>query len=168
MSDTKPSFREMFGKLMEQFPTDPFKRDTLIMSSRERIPFETGQMRESWKGIGEVNGVKVVTSDYVEPGQFYLVDTKALAFKIPDLEGFRTDLVDEIRRRIAQALGVPSRYWEFDKPYVWQRRPGEKLLIWSARLSDRGLLDNPDIRWEFQKATFQIIFQMVKKLVRRA
>lgn len=37
----------------------------------------------------------------------------------------------------------------------FERGEDESFLEWSERLNSQGYLDNPDYRWEYQKATFR-------------
>lgn len=52
---------------------------------------------------------------------------------------------EDAYKAIGKMLGI--KY-----PEAWERYADESLLAWGQRLEWMGLLDNPDIRWEYQKA----------------
>jgi hypothetical protein len=75
---------------------------------------------------------------------------------VPAFESLEA-LFDFSRMRIVSALAVPKWYWE-DHP-AWHQTPTETFREWGERISREGYLDNPKIRWQYQKQVFKTLFR---------
>lgn len=134
-------------------------------------PVDTGRLRDSIKVDDkpynrtkhpDIKSWNVIESSFVEPGTAYLVPQPSTRFNptvnLPD--GFDMEYINErFRQTIAMSFGIPSRYFEPapHKP-IWQRMEGESLVEWGNRLEKIKLLDNPEYRWEYQKAVLKAVF----------
>lgn len=45
---------------------------------------------------------------------------------------------------------------------TWMRQPDEKMFEWGARLNQMGLMDDPEIRWEYQKYVLAAPWRIVR------
>lgn len=159
----------MFDRLKKALEDSKFKipkSGSWLVSPQDRHLFDTGELRKKWFGVDPGLGddrTVFRTSNHVEPGHAYYIEHGFEPIKPPPFK-FDRDIEREVVMRIARAFGVPSHYWP-DKPveYRWQRWQFESLKSWGQRLFERGLMDDPEIRWEYQKA---IMGRPVEKLKR--
>ena len=108
-------------------------------------------------------GLDVQYSDYVEAGTVYMVNKP----RPKPFEPLPVEMSLEIEKRlqgyIFSAFGLPRSLLEPKVPeYRWQRNRGESVFDWGDRLFKRGLLDNPAIRWEYQKTILGFPFVALK------
>lgn len=136
----------------------------ILMSNEDRRRLMASEMLRAWEAG------KIVGSDLIPSGTAYKIDLDSLAYR-PKLEFPEPPVqfdaaINRWQYRFFQSMAVPSRYFEDrPRPYRWQRWVFESVQHWGERLAERGLLDNPDIRWEYQKAVFASIGVTIKRLV---
>lgn len=85
-----------------------------------------------------------------------------LATAIAPLIEWCNQLIEDLGNLFADIAFVLSDFFDafqaFQKAVEWQRQEGESLTDWGNRLDRAGLLDNPEIRWEYQKACWHSVF----------
>jgi hypothetical protein len=118
-------------------------------------------------------GMEVQYSSFVEEGQVYLV-SQPRRFGFSNLRDIPVEVHQRMQasleRYIRNALlygDKPETQWQQSRTYNWHRFPDETLLDWGERLGTKGLLDNPDIRWEYQVFVLTIPIRWVKALLKR-
>lgn len=132
-----------------------------LISPRDRRFFETGEMRGSWTNVMGVD--PVVESNAVEPGYAYFVTTARST--MPHVE-IPPDVLHQFEKALDKILW--RHFWTtVEQPYRWQRTDGETVWVWGIRLFNRGLLDDPEIRWVYQKAVWLTPVTFVRRLVQR-
>lgn len=105
--------------------------------------------------LGHLFGIPVIEDPFLKPGEYRLMPYQeswkpTLKFEKPPFELNYGGYTQRFLNEIARAFAIPSHYFE-EPPYRWQRYMNEALLKWGSRLFERGLLDDPEIRWEYQK-----------------
>lgn len=88
--------------------------------------------------------------------------SRALAAMRPTLERLGEALIELFQCFAAAGQQLAEFFYRM----AWQRQDGESLVAWGKRLEGMGLMDNPDIRWEYQKAVLQTIAGFFLKPVR--
>lgn len=74
------------------------------------------------------------------------------------------DVAKAYLRAICNAFVIPAHII-LDIP-EHERLPGESLRQWGNRLERRGLMDNPDARWHYQKTVLSAPFRKIRSLFR--
>lgn len=165
---------DLSGKLddfWESFDPEALRKASKGISSEKTVfinPADRGTLRKS---IGvdfaypdsdhTIYGLPIIESSFVETGTAYIVPEFPNTFKpmnMPDnfdFEVFQGRLLSEINR----SFGLPSHYFNAQTQPSWQRLHAETFIEWGKRLDREGYLDNPDIRWEYQKATWALIYK---------
>lgn len=59
--------------------------------------------------------------------------------------------LSEVARKLAD-IEFPEITLPLLRVNLWERFEGESLVKWGKRLESFGYMDDPDIRWEYQKA----------------
>lgn len=123
---------------------------------------------------GDFTGIRVYTSQHIEPGSVYFVNTSNVQ---PGRVNLSPEVEAEVKAKFEKALenmmhmsmlrGWQSEYFQPTRTYNHHRFPDESLSQWAQRLQQRGLLDDPDIRWEYQKAVLGLPWAAVKQVFNR-
>lgn len=94
-------------------------------------------------------------------------DIKIETFNIPDITIDLEEFNRRVNYEIARAFGIPSHYFDtVTKPPRWHRRDKEAIIHWGKRLEKMGLLDNPAIRWEYQKYILSTPLRIIRQWVK--
>lgn len=163
MDENKPKFElQEILKQLAAMRAENSVIHRIFISSQDRHLFE-GTDSKVFPGK-----VEIISSPFLKKGEAYRVEAE------PRFSDFK--FAPEIFERVGKAFDDLSRQFFLvgrgfqtvvDQVYQWRRRPGEGVLEWGTRLGERGLLDDPNIRWEFQKAVFKSIGLAVKRIVLR-
>jgi len=163
-------FRELFTANDIEFPNviiHPRWRNTIERS--RPLTVDVGSSGESPKLLG----MEVQYSSFVEQDQVYLV-SQPRRFGFSNLRDIPVEvhqrMQESLERYIRNALlygDKPETQWQQTRTYNWHRFPDETLLDWGERLGSKGLLDNPDIRWQYQVFVLTIPIRWVKALLKR-
>jgi len=116
-------------------------------------------------------GLDIQTSEYVEQGTVFLVNEPKSAIHFESV--LESDKLNNMINSFAHKYFNTD--WIYGENYTsnldpvtqsnrWQRRLGENMLAWGKRLEQNGWLDNPQIRWEYQKEVFRTISDTVRDL----
>jgi hypothetical protein len=168
---------EFYNKFRELFTANNIEFPNVIMHPRWRNTIERSQPLTVDVGLSgeppKLLGMEVQYSPFVEEGQVYLVSQpRRFGFSKP------SEISPELHQRMQESL---ERYirnallygdksetqWQQPRTYNWHRFPDETLLAWGERLGNKGLLDNPDIRWEYQVFVLTMPIRWVKALLKR-
>lgn len=168
---------EHIRKLFEDGKVSLSLGGRMIASSADRPHFETGELR-GWRteyvsldpATPSSDRTVILYSDFVEPGTIYVTRVESIPPSF-DFKAYERDVVN----RIAHAFEVPGRYWFTDyfrsdaraAAYDITRGANESVLSWGARLFERGLLDDPAIRWLYQRAVLGTPVRALRHLLRR-
>jgi len=117
---------------------------------------------------------EVIESNWVESGKAYLITTSSkptYARYIETANGLAQDFsnaFESARRSLYDfGYGLNQLFNPFGatiERYEWRRQFNESVWEWGNRLGKRGLLDDPDIRWEYQKAIMSLPIVWAKRL----
>lgn len=121
---------------------------------------------------GDFTGIQVYTSDHIKPGEVYMVSARHGRVDIPpEAEAkVRAQFERAIEKMMWAATFRGQFQWKHlqpTEPYHHHRFPNESLIQWGQRLQARGLLDDPAIRWEYQKAVLGAPWAAAKRLFDR-
>jgi hypothetical protein len=157
---------EMYDRLKHLFETESVTLPDVIMSPRWRDTMDKRAIfgiDMGGKSPDQVFGMNVHYSNYVEDGTAYVVPRTQTTWT--DNFSFE-DIAEtaEIHLRITEHMRAL-----FDKNITmgifttvqgnnWQQRPLEGVIEWGNRLAKEGYLDNPDIRWQYQKEILALVF----------
>lgn len=138
------------------------------MQFNQRIimhPVDTGRLRESMSADGKLyqrlSGMPIIESSFVEQGKAYLVPGASPIPKDFDMMKFER-AINEV---LASSFGIPPRYFQ-NTPPNYNRYGKESILDYGKRLAKLGVLDNPEIRWLYQKEVLTFAFVLpVQKLI---
>ena len=157
---TAEEANESFKRFAEQFPKRRLPQ--IIMN-----PVDTGKLRESMKvddtPYRRLSGMPIIESSFVEVGKAYLIPQP-----IPVPPNFdMLDFEQKLRQEIFRSLGLPSRYFGIEgRVPNYNRLPDESIIDYGKRLAKLGVLDNPDIRWIYQKEVLTAVFVIpIQKLI---
>lgn len=121
------------------------------------------------EGDTTILGMKVHYSSFVEEGTAYIVNNpRRFGYGRAPLPAIEADVHESIRKHFQNFFdrtilgGIGG--WEQKREYNWHQFPDESLLAWGDRLFERGLLDNPAIRWEYQKVVLGAPFKALKAI----
>lgn len=128
---------------------------------------DTGELRKSFGtdiAIGETT-IPVIVSQYAD--KIYFVEKTALK----DLHVDLTPIAAAFERASDSLWGLRRAFTGFVSyterikaaPYHWQRFMHESLTAWGMRLDSKGLLDDPDTRWQYQQAVLSAPFRAVRR-----
>lgn len=164
---------DMYDKFKALFDENKIDMPHVIMHPRWRNTVENNRYSGvSDEGAPELLGMDVHYSPFVEEGQVFLMSQpRRFGFgfgKLPEISPeLHQRLQEQLERYLSSALLYGHRAeseWQGKYTYNWHRFPDETLLAWGERLSSKALLDNPAIRWEYQKAILGAPFEKLKAL----
>lgn len=141
-------------------------RGTWILHEQHRPRIETSMMHEDWKG----SKPDITYSNFADPSQAVFVEHK---LSPSDLR-IQITPEQEARIRSEMARAFDRLVWgRFLEPYIsepvvvtWERQDGETVRAWGIRLFDASMLDDPDIRWEYQKAVWSWPVELLRAVWR--
>ena len=174
MSEDKKS--ELYNRLSSLFEENKLNIPDVIMSPRwrdemERKRYFVGVDAAQEDSDTTVLGMNVTYSNFVEDDKIYVVSQpRNFGYgKMPKIAPELHRRIElELQNIIARAMGVPASLfqdeWKRETKYNWHRFPDETILQWGDRLFAKGLLDNPEIRWEYQKAVLGAPFNKLKAI----
>lgn len=165
---SKQGLYEYLKKMVDdgkvKLPEDP---GILLVSLRDELQSPDFGFFRFDAGNRRVLGVDPAAqpSRHIESGYAYFIErgpVSQIRFeKLPS--GFNDEQYNRlIIEKIARAFMIPE---EFFGPYRWERREGESIWFWGIRLANRDLLDDPDVRWEYQKTVIHWPVDLVRGLL---
>lgn len=160
MNDKKQTMLDELKKAMENKDLK-FLDDWAILSHESNRPFfETGNLRGSFfagvdygtakQDVTMAQEIEVQYSSFLEHGTSYIIKKPAPFKPSPFSDELRKQINERLQQNIDSVIWG-HRYKMPERPYRWQRQHGESISEWGNRLSERGLLDNPEIRIQYQK-----------------
>lgn len=164
------ALKEAIKKMIERDEINLLKNSPythLLMSEQDHF-----RMPEQ-KPIGEYGGIEFVSDPFLKPGEYYLVNRPKIEQSWRKIEFEALPIDFDFSSFTRQYINKVALYiWGFDpayqpEPYHWQRYYNEALPKWGSRLFDRGLLDDPEIRWAYQKTILSAPVKWANKLFRR-
>ena len=165
------AFYKLLKSMHERGLLKPPKIDGLIVGV-SNVRFDTGELRRRWP-LAEASmtpdpeqpsvnfqGIQVRLSNYVPKNSMWLV-SEHKGFPCPSILEHT-----EFEKRFMAHL--ERFFWRDARPYPWHRWTFETVRQWGERLDKRGLLDDPVIRWEYQKAVWRAFADTLLMLWRRS
>lgn len=148
--------RDDIIKALEQLTQSEINRlyrGTWVLHEQHRPRIETGKMREEWKG----REPDIIYSSFADPKCAVFVERRLSSDELriqitPEQEArIRSEMASAFDRMIWGRF-LPSQ----PEPVLitWKRRDGETVHAWGIRLFGANLLDDPAVRWEYQKAVW--------------
>lgn len=160
MSNKKSVIYEAFKRMAE-------RDEGILLNPMDARPLEETDPKAT------IAGIPVYESPFTKPGEWGLIPKQKVMAKVTiDRSSWDAKFVKieaSLRLHVTQQL---NNIWGFDpaykpEPYHWQRYFNEALLKWVTRLFERGLLDDPEIRWAYQKTILSAPVKWWNKLFRR-
>lgn len=165
---------DMYNRLSSLFEENNLNIPDVYMSPRwrdvmERKRYFVGGDTTQEDSDTTILGMNVRYSNFIEDDKVYVVSVpRNFGYgKMPKVapELYRRVEI-ELQNIIARAMSVPASLfedeWKREITYNWHRFPDETILQWGDRLFSKELLDNPEIRWEYQKAVLGVPFNKLK------
>lgn len=149
------SVSELLEKMFQEIVSQRIHKDLTLMINPQDAPprIDTGTLHSNFfVGRGDF---KLMESKFVDRGTAYLVNNNPpRSFKMRG--GLQGDLSTRLRHELNNIILNHSygRMSSTKPEYRWQRQHRESIIAWGDRLQERGLLDNHEIRWEYQKAVW--------------
>jgi hypothetical protein len=168
--------KDFYDKFRELFTNNDIELPNVIMHPRWRNTVERSQYSTVDIGASgespKLLGMEVQYSSFVEEGQVYLVSQpRRFGFSkpseiLPDLHQRMQESLERYIRNVLLYGDKPETGWRQTRTYNWHRFPDETVLAWGQRLGSKGLLDNPDIRWEYQVCILTVPVRWLRGLLK--
>ncbi len=117
--------------------------------------------------LDKLNGIPVYESNQVPEGKVYFADVKPPEARWNPTENLIQDIAASVWEQLDRVMLTGLRRagsWAFPEymppepqPPAWHRRSSETVFDWGERLSQDSYLDDPNIRWQYQKAVFKAL-----------